>query len=333
MMRGVPTPGPAPDAPSVTRPSPAPVTPSHARPRSRCRPVTALGRGLRHHPDDGLVVLRAIRDDDGVVRDLRHEWVNEAADRNAGRPLLGTNLLETYGSDATLFPTMCELLGTGTWQRRRMTFDAATRDTFLHSRVFEVYLADAGDDCVTCQYRDVTDLHRARALLEHQAAHDELTGVPNRRRLVEHLDRSCSTSRPAARPCWSCSPTSTASSRSTTSYGHPRGTACCARPQSGCTRAMRAGDVVARYGGDEFVVVCLDVPDEAEAQVLANASTPRSPAPTGWTSGPRWRWACPSASRSRTTRSRRASCSTGPTGRSTRSSAAAAGPARIAASR
>jgi predicted signal transduction protein with EAL and GGDEF domain len=55
--------------------------------------LAALGRGIAVHPDDGLVVLRARRDERGAVEDLVHEWVNDAVERNAGRPLLGAGLL------------------------------------------------------------------------------------------------------------------------------------------------------------------------------------------------------------------------------------------------
>ena len=49
-----------------------------------------------------------------------------------------------------------------------------------------------------------------------------------------------------------CSSTSTASSSSTTATATRPATRCCARPGGACRAALRDGDVLSRFGGDEF---------------------------------------------------------------------------------
>ena len=85
--------------------------------------------------------------------------------------------------------------------------------------------------------------------LEHEATHDHLTGLPNRRRLMDDLDAAG-----RAAGC-SCSSTSTASRPTTTPSATSRATSCCARlePQARATPSATRG-VAYRLGGDEFCV-------------------------------------------------------------------------------
>ena len=240
-----------------------------AAPRPDPDVARALGLGLAVHPGDGVSVMRPVRDDRGTVVAFRYEWVNDAAERNAGRPLLGLRLIEAYGSDATLFPLLCELLGTGQCRQVRVEYDTDARDAFLHSRTFDIFISDTGADRITCQYRDVTDLRRARALLEHQAAHDELTGVPNRRRLREHLDEVLGGLSPGEPSVLVMLADLDRFKAVNDTHGHPAGDRLLQLAAERMRAAMRATDLVTRYGGDEFVVVCHDVAGEEEARVLS----------------------------------------------------------------
>ncbi|MGH9005588.1 MAG: diguanylate cyclase domain-containing protein, partial [Acidimicrobiia bacterium] len=118
--------------------------------------------------------------------------------------------------------------------------------------------------------QDITERKLAEEAILFQAGHDSLTQLPNRALFLDRLGqvllrRGRHPSGTAVlfldldRFKWL-----------NDSLGHAAGdellVAVAARLQS----AMRAEDTVARFGGDEFVVVCADVTDEAEAEALAD---------------------------------------------------------------
>lgn len=114
-----------------------------------------------------------------------------------------------------------------------------------------------------------TDITRAKALeadLLHRATHDALTGLPNRQFLEEWLARALED---AAR------------SRSLVavafldvdrlkivndSIGHEGGDALLALVANRLNAATRSGDLVARFGGDEFMIVMRDLEQIEEAE-------------------------------------------------------------------
>ena len=107
---------------------------------------------------------------------------------------------------------------------------------------------------------------------EHQALHDPLTGLPNRLLLTDRIEQALARS-----------------SRSegrvvvffldldlfkvvNDSLGHHAGDALLIEVAGRLQSAVRSGDTLARFGGDEFVIVCDDVRDE-EVDALADRVT------------------------------------------------------------
>src|SRR6478735_3367237 len=176
--------------------------------------------------------------------------------------------------------------------------DAASQDAFHDAldavargepKSTEVRLADTGADrWVTWQSvpvltagprlpmafastLDITDLKQAQAALARQATHDPLTGLPNRRLLIEALINAPADLGRGAR-------TGTVAlmfvdldrfKLVNDVLGHDAGDALLRTAAARLRNAVRAHDTVARFGGDEFVVLMQHVADRGELHDVA----------------------------------------------------------------
>ena len=74
---------------------------------------------------------------------------------------------------------------------------------------------------------DITKFKALQSQLEHEAAHDPLTGLPNRRAFTLRLSRELERVRQNAEPWACCSSISTASRGSTTGWDTTSAMLCC----------------------------------------------------------------------------------------------------------
>jgi diguanylate cyclase (GGDEF)-like protein len=90
---------------------------------------------------------------------------------------------------------------------------------------------------------------------ERRAQTDPLTGVLNRRALVERLDVACVRARTRGLPIGLLFIDLDHFKEINDSYGHPAGDACLAAIIAPIQAELRQSDLVGRYGGEEFVVI------------------------------------------------------------------------------
>lgn len=122
-----------------------------------------------------------------------------------------------------------------------------------------------------------TLFRKAESELAHLAMQDPLTGLPNRRRLIDELDVALGADDARTRVSMLFIDLDGFKGVND-SYGHDVGDALIVTVAERLLAATRASDTVARIGGDEFVVLCTDTdPSDADlvaARVLSAISEP-----------------------------------------------------------
>jgi diguanylate cyclase len=117
----------------------------------------------------------------------------------------------------------------------------------------------------------VAKLEKANAELAAYASTDVLTGLPNRRALLETLDRMLAQAIRTKTRVLVCFLDLDGFKRINDMYGHDVGDAFLAAMSQRISGALRGGDYLARLGGDEFVLVGYGpaLTEDSQAAVLA----------------------------------------------------------------
>ncbi|MGY1643865.1 putative bifunctional diguanylate cyclase/phosphodiesterase [Geodermatophilus sp. SYSU D00703] len=180
--------------------------------------------------------------------------------------LLGTGWMTTVHPedlDAVIEQVVAVLGGgNGEAQARLVREDGTERTTVI--RFAHLFTPGVGAGFVGT-IEDITDRLAFEARLAHQANHDPLTGLPNRTLLADHVAARFAPGRSGL----ACLFLDLDNFKVVNdSLGHAAGDELLVEVAARLRGAVRPGDLVARFGGDEFVVVCEDV-GEDEAVALA----------------------------------------------------------------
>ena len=123
------------------------------------------------------------------------------------------------------------------------------------------------------QVEDVTEIRRARDLLERRALYDHLSGLANRTLLMDRLERALETHEPRAATVACIFLDVDHFKTVNDSLGHDAGDSFLVELARRVQGAVRTADTVARLGGDEFVVILEDVMSIESAAAVMHSIT------------------------------------------------------------
>ena len=140
---------------------------------------------------------------------------------------------------------------------------ARTRDQVSHDTDGSTYLLGVA------AVRDVTDRGQAADALVHQATHDALTGLPNRALFMDRLEHALARARRSQATLAVTFLDLDHFKLVNDTSGHETGDMVLVALTPRLSGALRPSDTIARFGGDEFVVLCEDLSSQQDAIQIA----------------------------------------------------------------
>ena len=153
------------------------------------------------------------------------------------------------------------------WLEHRLHLQASSHgpheQTLPNGRVVQIIERPTPQGGIVISYQDVTDLRRASAEIETLAFYDPLTGLPNRRLLLERLRQALQQSAGSGRFGAVLFLDLNQFKLLNDTQGHEVGDLLLQQVAERLRQSVRETDTVARLGGDEFVVVLQNLSGDA----------------------------------------------------------------------
>ena len=176
--------------------------------------------------------------------------------------------------DAPLLEQALERLGGAAGDRDCVTvrmIKSVTQTAWVELRLIREGKTSGGG--VLVAGRDLTEHRRREEELERAAAHDALTGLPNRALLSARIDHAFAHHRRGGRGFALAVADLDGFKRINDSLGHAVGDSLLRQVAERLKGELRGVDTVARVGGDEFVLVLPEIENAAQADGLARRLT------------------------------------------------------------
>jgi diguanylate cyclase (GGDEF)-like protein/PAS domain S-box-containing protein len=211
-------------------------------------------------------------------RGLRYQYINPAGERSRGLTLdqlIGRTDRETGMTESSLQvyePALNRVLETG--ERGDVEF-CVPNGPDRQDEWFNIVLSPDHDTTgavvgVLTSMRDITEVKRAELALAHQAMHDSLTGLANRHLLTDRLNQALMRMErfPSSLVLFFIDLDYFKVVNDT--HGHAVGDRVLVDVARRLEQAVRREDTVARFGGDEFIVLCDRVITNDEVYEIAD---------------------------------------------------------------
>ncbi|WP_419787849.1 putative bifunctional diguanylate cyclase/phosphodiesterase [Pseudodesulfovibrio sp.] len=207
-----------------------------------------------------------------IVPDGAYAYVSPSCKRISGYPperfLEDPDFLERIVHHDDLSVWQHFMASTST-EGNGLTFRIYHSDSHIRwiSAVKHSISSDEGEDLgIRMSMRDVTSRKRMEKQLKHSQLHDPLTGLPNRGLFLDRVERAIGHSARHSSYFAVLFINLDRFQVINDHYGHTTGDKALVRIAMLLSQILRSGDTLARFGGDEFVILMEDLPRKADAR-------------------------------------------------------------------